>query len=482
MRFRRLLCILIALCLAACGGSPEPSSLEPFAVAFPDGDTTALPGIEDLPRYHLALILNPESSTLSGRATIRYVNRTAGELREVYLRLYPNMHMYGGRMSILRAAVDGHDVPFVETAKGTDLKVPLPRTLPSAKAATLVIDFSLSYPASMGEYDFFGIRDGVIVLPECYPVVAPLIEGEWRLDPSPGYGDAAFAETSLYRLEITAPESYVVLAPGVRVSQTKVESGVTHEFYTGPARTVGIVAAEGYQAHELQAGSVKLTSYAPAKDATASSAVLSHVAAVLAYCEENLSPYPGSELSIIQVPLDRAQIHLPGMVMLNRRFYTDDRAQALEAVAQAVAREWWGGRVASDPLRDPWIDESLAAYTAYLYLRHVSGPGGTQALVERWESDYEAAVVNGQQGPLGQPLAAYGNSARYENLVHSQGPLFWRDLEVLLGETGLLATMRELQEAGAFGYLNSMQVSTVLARLVGPPGIALADSWGINLQ
>ncbi|NPV07694.1 MAG: hypothetical protein HPY83_06985 [Anaerolineae bacterium] len=480
MRFCRLLALLITLCLAGCAQTAEPASLEPFAVALPESVTSDISSLDRFPRYHLSLILNPETSTVAGRATIRYVNRAPGELREVYLRLYPNMRMYGGRMSVLRASVDGHDVPFVETAKGTDLKIPLPRTLPSGRAATLVIDFSLSYPEAKGEYDFFGARDGVIILPECYPVVAPLIEGEWRLDASPGYGDAAFAEASLYRLEVTAPDHYLVVAPGVLVGQGPAEAGTRREFVVGLARTVGIVAAQGYRAHELHAGSVRLTSYAPAEDATASQAILSYAAAALAYCEENLSPYMATELALVQVPLERAEVHLSGLLLLHRRYYAESRADSRQAVALQVAREWWSRRVASDPLRDPWIDESLASYTAYLFLRHVSGTGGTQALLRGWEDAYQTAITTGQLAPLAQPLSAYGNSARYELLVHSQGPLFWRDLELLLGETGLMATLRALQEEGAFGYLSSAQVAVALARLVGPPGIALADSWGVT--
>ncbi len=478
MRFRVALFILAVLLVTACGSSRPASALEAFSVALEGLPSADLDRLQEIPRYHLSIVLSRDQIPHRG-ATIHYTNLAPGELREVYLRLYPNMRMYGGRMSTTRATVGGRDVPFVEMAKGTDLKIPLPQTLASHQSATIVINYSLAYPESVGEYDFFGVRQGVAILPECYPVLAPLIDGEWRLDPSPGFGDAAYSDLALYRIEVTAPTRYTVIAPGIVTDWKATPDGVLHTFVTGPTRTVGIVAGEGYQAQELKTGSVTLIGYSLAQDASSMSAVLGHAAAVLAYCAENLAPYPASVLTLVQVPLEHSDLYLGGMALINQPYFAERRTEAADAVALSVSREWWGRRVAFDPLRDPWLDESLATYTSYLYRRNVAGAGSTEGMVQAWSDAYDTAVVTGQRSPLRQPLSAYGNSSRYELLVHSQGPLFWRDMESLLGESGLLAVLRDLQQSAAHGHLDSAGLVATVARLVGPPGVSVAENWGL---
>ncbi len=480
MRLRVAFVILAVLTLTACGRPQPTSSLEAFSAALGELSAADRELLEEVPRYHLSLVLDPEKRLLTGQATIHYTNVAAGELREVYLRLYPNMRMYGGRMTTVRATVGGRDVPFVEMGKGADLKIPLPQTLATHQSAAIVIDYSLVYPESAGEYDFFGVRQGIAILPECYPVLAPLIDGEWRLDPSPGFGDAAYTDLSLYRVEVTAPAQYTVIAPGVLTDWKTTTEGVTRTFVSGPTRTVGLVAGKGYQAQELKSGSVTLTGYSLAGDASSMRAALSHAAAVQAFCSQNLGPYRGGALTLVQVPLEHSDVHLGGMALINQPYFDELRTEAASAVSIAVSREWWGRLVAFDPLRDPWLDEALATYTSYLYLRQSVGSGGTESIVQAWNEAYNEAVVTGQNSPLRQPLSAYGNSTRYELLVHSQGPLFWRDMESLLGESGLLVVLRDLQQSAAFGHLDTAALVASIARLAGEPGLAVADAWGLT--
>lgn len=481
MRFRFLLIILAALALSACSKSTATSSLEPFSAALSGLPDTFLQQLAEIPRYHLSLVLNPDSRSLSGRATVHYTNLASDTLREVYFRLYPNMSMYGGRMSVTKVAVDGSEMPFVEMAKGSDLKVPLPQSLEPHKTATIVIDFSLVYPESTGDYDFFGSREGVAILPECYPVLAVLIDGEWHLDSSPGFGDAAYTDLSLYHLEITAPAQYTIVAPGVLADWRTTSDGVVRTFVTGPTRTIGVIAGAGYQAQELRSGSVTLTGYARTADAASMSAALDHAAAMLAFCTDNLGPYHSNALTLVQAPLAQSDLHLGGLAIINQPYFDELRHESGSAVALAVSREWWGTQVAFDPLRDPWLDESLASYTAYLYERAGAGEAGTASWASAWGEAYQEAAVTGQTSLLGQPLSAYGNSSRYELLVHSQGPLFWRDLENLLGETGLMAVLREIQRSTDLGHLDSDGLVAIIARLVGEPGLDVARSWGLSV-
>lgn len=474
---RRLL-ILLLLALCACGRSQPP----PLAGVTPALRLSAAPteaALAGMPRYHLSLTARPQESSLTGRATISYVNPAPAELRELYLRLYPNMGMYRGRLQVHRAAVDGHDVPFVLAARDVDLRVPLPRTLPPGRAAVVEIDFSLRYPDLANDYDFFGAGDGVAVLPDFYPMVAPLINGEWRLDASPGFGDASFSPVCLYQVTLTLPAGYQAFLPGLLATErgdaVTVSAG-------GIGRSLALVIAEDYLVQELRQGEVTLIAVSDEQGRTAARAALGHAAAALAYFEERLGPYPGTTLLLAQAPLGASAQYASGMLLLGAGLYGEAQADLERAVVEGVARQWWGFHVGNDPLRDPWIDEAAAIYTAHLYLRHTHGPrfGEEQRLA--WQEQHRIAVTNGWDGPLARPLSTYANSSRYRMLVGAKGPLFWAALEDLLGQQGVLTIMRQLQRQHGFGVLDTAGLGAAIGRLAGPPGTAVLDQWVLGAE
>jgi len=218
-------------------------------------------------------------------------------------------------------------------------------------------------------------------------------------------------------------------------------------------------------------------SYAPEAERTASRAALTHAAAALSYLEDSLGGYPLSVLAFISVPLARPASSSDGAVLLSSALYSERLADLEASVVRGVARHWWGLRVANDPIRDPWIDESLSLYCASLYLRQTHGSGYKAAVEQQWRAAYDEAVSSNLDGPLSQPLAAYGNSARYEWLVECKGPLFWSAGEDMLGESGLLTLLRRLQDDCSYGEVDTAGLADTLTRLVGPPGTALAESW-----
>ena len=475
---RHLFLVLVALLATACGGGPQPPPLDSFAVAL--SEDVAGVDLQTVPRYHLEVLIQPEQATLAARATVHYVNRAPAELREVYFRLYPNMRMFGGSVGIVRASVDGHDVPFVVAGKGADLKVPLPRTLLPGRATAIEVDFTVRYPEIKGEYDFFGTREGVVLLPDFYPMLAPLIAGEWRLDPSPGFGDAAFSQISLYQLDVTVPAGYQVIAPGAISGPIPSGTGLSYHIVTGLARNIGLVAGRNYERQEEHAEGMALIGYAFPQNRTASAAALSHASGAVAYCQDRLGPHSNRQLVLVEAPVGQASVHLSGMVLVSSRYYGEDRPLLSRAVAEGVVRQWWGDKVASDPLRDAWIDESLVGITTFLYLRTIRGAATMAPVLDSWRQAYERAKATGLDGPLAQPLAAYGNSARYELLVGSKGPLFWYEMGELLGEDGLWTVMRRLQEQYAYGFLDTASLNATLSRLAGTPAIVLSEEWGVR--
>ena len=65
--------------------------------------------LRDIPRYHIAVSLDADALTLTGRQQVLYTNDESSKLGEIYFRLYPNLPQFGGQMQ--KVTIDGRDVP-----------------------------------------------------------------------------------------------------------------------------------------------------------------------------------------------------------------------------------------------------------------------------------------------------------------------------------------------------------------------------------
>jgi Peptidase family M1 domain len=149
-------------------------------------------------------------------------------------------------------------------------------------------------------------------------------------------------------------------------------------------------------------------------------------------------------------------------------------------VAHEVSHQWWHGMVGSDSREHPFVDESLAQYSAILYLEDRYG-------AERARRDGDTNVRTSYQmmrvlgtpdAPVDRPVAAYASSLAYAGLVYGKGPYFYEALRKLLGDERFFAALREYTAKNRFREASGRGLADVVA--TGPKGPevrALASRW-----
>ncbi len=110
--------------------------------------------------------------------------------------------------------------------------------------------------------------------------------------------------------------------------------------------------------------------------------------------------------------------HLPGArnaeSALQELFYAD----VLQA--HEVAHQWWGNRVTSASYRDYWLMESLANYSALLYVEKTRGHNS----LERMLDSYRTTLL--EKSESGQTVESAGPIVLGLRLENSQEPRAWR--------------------------------------------------------
>ncbi|MBI2956668.1 MAG: hypothetical protein HYY26_05090 [Acidobacteria bacterium] len=193
------------------------------------------------------------------------------------------------------------------------------------------------------------------------------------------------------------------------------------------------------------------------------------IAAALGMFSGLFGEFPYGELKVSQSPGLWAQgypglIYLPTFCFLSAESL--GRLNVSEGVRQhyselvpahETAHQWWGNWVQTPRYRDQWLAESLAAYSALLFLeRQENGPARVREWLERYRRELLKADADGQ------PLEATGalalglrlDSSRspdgYVGLIYKKGPWVIHMLRELFrdSETG--------SEAAFFGVLRAL--------------------------
>lgn len=162
-------------------------------------------------------------------------------------------------------------------------------------------------------------------------------------------------------------------------------------------------------------------------------------------------PFPYPDLKVSQIPARLGQ-GFPGLLYLSTlsflpeadlaRMGLDERSQEFYTrltPAHEAAHQWWGSHVQFPHYRDQWLAESLAGYSALLYLEQQ--PGG-QAAVRRWLERYRQDLLRRDERgktvesigalTLGIRLSSSLSPRGYTSVIYSKGPWVLHMLRTLL--------------------------------------------------
>lgn len=230
-------------------------------------------------QYKISAEINPETRELTGKETVLYFNDSPDTLKQLVLRLYPDIYRKGVArdFELSPSAVDDgmniksvsigekKIIPGGETAtvrrEGTNLIIKLPA--PLIPHSTLTMEAEWSYviksesPVRSGAYD-----ETSYLVAYWYPQIAVYddIDGWDELSYS---GQVEFYnDFNDYNVEITMPANFLVWATGVLQNPAEVYSSGVYERYQTALTSddvVNIVKEDDYKSGSITAGKDKIT-------------------------------------------------------------------------------------------------------------------------------------------------------------------------------------------------------------------------------
>jgi hypothetical protein len=187
------------------------------------------------------------------------------------------------------------------------------------------------------------------------------------------------------------------------------------------------------------------------------------VASAFQFMAARFGPPPLRTLEVSPIPGGFGQ-GFPGLLYLSTRSYLQRHDEALAKLdpqvqsfftdllqAHETAHQWWGNVVTTDGYHDEWLMESLANYSALLYLEKHSGRSLMDAALENYRNQLLVKGQSGQTvesaGPivLGRRLESSHSPSAYINITYGKGSWIMHMLRALMGEERFVAMLGELR-------------------------------------
>lgn len=447
------------------------NDLSPFEVDLVPARQNDLKALADAPVYHLEFTLPEGSSTVTGKAEVRFRNTTSELLDDLVFRLYPNA--LGATMTVSDVRVNGRPVEAELQAENTVLRVPLALSLLPGEDVVVSMGFTLSLLSNSASYGRLARYRDVISLADAYPTLSVFQNGAWEVSLPDSLGDPLVAEAGLYLVRVRAPAGRQLVTTG-RLIEEKVEDGwQTAVFAAGPARDFYLATATDYMLLSRVVGDTVVNSYAPAELVNGAERTLEVAANALQLFSERFTSYPYRELDFVAVPVTAAGIEYPGVVNLANNLYADRSGTLLSVVAHEVAHQWSFNLVGSDQIEEPWLDEALAQYLTLLYHREYAAEPFVASYLEYWRDLWRSAPDPDKA--VGLPVAAYEGD--YSGIVYGRGLFFYEALEERLGRETVEAVLKSYYTRYAWDFVTANELEAVAEEVCSCDLTDLFEMW-----
>jgi hypothetical protein len=452
---RRLVALIAALVLGIGLDAPayavaptEPTAVRPVTAALPVATPTAL----ITPLTIRPMTYQAEADFLLNRARTRF------RVRSTLTITAPSEGMDALTIAVAARAfgawsdralrVDGIEVPFTYDAPGgMALRLDLTAAPWEGGSVHEVIVEGVIIPGrsrnTQGLLRRFGSgRSLVITMGDMLPL--PMERPRSVVFADPLSAPAAESIRATIRSASDLPAAGVI-AGGELIDGPTSGVGRSWTYLIAPARSFSFLIAPGYGRNSATLelpdvdGALRtmtITAHGPTR--AGRRADLATATAAVRALWSRFGPGPYFRLAVVSIPSVNFAHEFPGLVTVGGTF---TGAWRRHVVRHEVAHQWWQTMVATDQGRDPWMDETIAEWTA-------------QRLAGATRATQRTTCARPIDGPSYRATGYYRTlfgAGQFFDCVYLRGPRLFYAVGDVVGDARLEACLATYAQANRFG-------------------------------
>jgi aminopeptidase N len=346
------------------------------------------------------------------------------------------------------------------THRGGKLRVRVGRTLSAESQFDVEVHYA-GKPVPVrtkhwGEVGWDELTDGVIVASQ--PVGAP----SWF--PC----DDEVGEKAGYRIAVTVPDGYTVLANGSSAEQSRSGRSTTWTF-DEPAPMSAYLAT-------VQIGHYAVVELAPGQRAAVTRSKLrafrhdfARQPQMMTLFTELFGPYPFQAYSVVVTEDDlEVPIEAQGLSIFGAN-HVDGKRGFERLVAHELAHQWFGNSVGLAAWHDIWLNEGFAAYAEWLWAERSGGPKASALAADarRRLADEPQDLI------IGDPSA----KDMFDDRVYKRGALTLHAVRTAMGNDAFFPMLREWTATYRHATATTADFQKLAQRHCDTDLAPLLDSW-----
>ncbi len=247
------------------------------------------------------------------------------------------------------------------------------------------------------------------------------------------------ADLATSNITITLPGGFQ--AVGFSDTPTTAAAGKFNFVSSNPS-LIGTIAYARYAPRTVRMGQFELSFYTRSGNDTLIQDYAETLGKALEYYTQRYGPSNiGNRLMVVEIDDESLEYYSsPGMIMMARRIFAENRDITKERLEREAAMQWWGMTVGLSSFDDAWLSQGLAAYSAY-ELRE-STLNGARLYDLRRELLEKSLTFEQTSSLLRAPANLDDQSAAYQYIMYAKGAFVYKLLRDTMGEEKFTLLLR----------------------------------------
>ncbi|KAB2809599.1 M1 family metallopeptidase [Pimelobacter simplex] len=274
-------------------------------------------------------------------------------------------------------------------------------------------------------------------------------------------------DKATYRIELSAPSGYTVVANG-SLAQKRRRASVDTWTYVMDRPMSSYLATVQIGRYVTTEHAPGLTTIAPADADLAGS--FDEQPAMMAFFERVFGDYPFDAYAAVvtdddlEIPLESQSLSTFG-----RNFCSTDWSQ-VRLIAHEMAHQWFGNAVTLRRWQDIWLHEGFACYAEWLWSEESGGP----RTCDEWARHHHERLASLPQDLL---LADPGPELMFDDRVYKRGALTLHALRVAVGDEAFFGLLEAWAAERRGASVTTSELLDFAGERTGVDVAALLGPW-----
>lgn len=278
------------------------------------------------------------------------------------------------------------------------------------------------------------------------------------------------ADKATYRIAVSAPKEYTVVANGTLATKGARGSSATWVYTMDHPMSPYLATVQiGMYVTELRPGPVPVEIVRPATVRAGEGTAFERQVEMVEVFADLFGPYPFDQYRavITDDPLE-IPLEAQGLSSFGRNFarnaWDNERL-----VAHELAHQWFGNAVTASQLEDIWLHEGFACYSEWLW----SQASGRESTQRRAAHHWERLSREPQDLLVGRPGAA----DMFDDRIYKRGALTVHALRAAMGDRAFFDMLRAWVARYSGGTVSTPQLAAHCAEFTDAPVGDVLDAW-----